>query len=170
MQANPTLDRIFRREIWATEYLFHQLSCLNGDFLSWTLEGLDRPLSEILGHVVRYYAECLAEITGAAISRPPDPVDEGDLENLASFAVATIAELQALALAGDDRPLSMMLDQGAVGYPNWKFEYPSSVVLAEAVFHADHHRDEIRAILSSRGEDGLSDLRHFGFAHDENPY
>lgn len=159
--ADPTLDRLFRQEAWATAKMFEHLRSLPEATLTATAPSTDWDVATTLAHIVGANEAYANRMEGHPDPEdPPNPATHADLDALERRALAAVATIRALA--ADPAP-----DVVEAGEETWR--YPRSLVLAQALYHSIEHRAQLYGILAANGVGGvtLDDMDHWAFGDHE---
>ena len=154
---NEILREVFRYNDWATKTLIAACKGLAADQLDHPAGGFGS-LIATLNHVVRCDAGYAATLTGV---RPPwvaDGADTDDLDQLESRANETARAWEELLAEPVDAERMLFLDGGG-------YACPATVVVAQAVHHANAHREQVRAGLKAL-DVSLPDLQPWEYALD----
>jgi uncharacterized damage-inducible protein DinB len=140
---NESLHEAFRFGAWATKTLIAASRSLS-------TEQLDRPalgfgsIMATLNHVIRWDADYLATLTGARPSWVADGNETDDLDQLEARVDET-ARLWSRFLS---KPVE---SERLLSLDNGEYECHASVVVVQALHHANAHREQIRAGLKELG-------------------
>ena len=160
--GDPTLDRLFRQEVWVLRKLFAFLRSVPEDVLAMTAPNTGWDVSVLLTHIVSASVTYAARIDGRpdADLQPPDT--HADLAAMEVEAIAAAERLRELAAEGSDAEV-VEVD----GERTWR--YPRSLILAQSIYHAIEHRAQLFGVLTANGVTGmtLDDLDHWTYGGDE---
>lgn len=160
--VDPTLDRLFRHEVFATKKTFEFLRSVPEATLTMTAPNTDWDVAVLLTHIVEASMSYGARIDGrpGPDLRPPDT--HADLAAMEPLAVDAAERLRELVAEGSDAEVVEV--DGKTTY-----RYPRSVVLAQSVYHAIEHRAQLFGVLAANGVGGLTldDMDHWSLGHGE---
>lgn len=140
---NEILHEAFRHSAWATQTLIAACGDLSIEQLKRPARGFGSILAT-LNHVVLSDAGYAAILSGV---RPPwatDGNDTDDLDQIRARVDETARLWEHLLAEPLDAERLLMLEEG-------KYECHAAVVVAQALQHANAHREQIRAGLADLG-------------------
>jgi cyclophilin family peptidyl-prolyl cis-trans isomerase/uncharacterized damage-inducible protein DinB len=154
MNKNGALLELYRHKTWATLRLIEHCQGLADEHLDATISGTYGTICETLRHLVDAEEGYFKLLTRAQLSEPlsDGPVPLKDLaERIRSLGLRweAIAEDPVIA-AGDVKTGD-----------GWRL--PASVIMGQAIHHADDHRTHISSILGARGLE-VPELDLWGYA------
>jgi uncharacterized damage-inducible protein DinB len=136
---NETLHEAFRYSAWATKALIAACRVLSVEELERPVRGYGSILAT-LNHVVLCDAGYVATLAGACPAWAAEESVTDDLDQI-ELRVAETARLWEQFLAEPvDAERLLSLDEG-------EYECHAAVVVAQALHHANAHREQIRAAL-----------------------
>jgi uncharacterized damage-inducible protein DinB len=139
---NGALREAFRHSAWATRALIAACRQLTPEQLQHPARGFGSILAT-LNHVILSdagYATILTGVRPAWVTRG----DTDDLDEIEARAAETSRLWEQLLAAPIDSERLLVLDAGA-------YECHASVVVAQALHHANAHREQVRAGLKELG-------------------
>jgi uncharacterized damage-inducible protein DinB len=139
---NESLHEAFRYSAWATKTLIAACRSLSAEQLERPARGFGSILAT-LNHVVRWDADYLETLTGVRPAWVSDGNETDDLDQLEARVDETARLWDRFLAEPVDAERLLSLDNG-------EYECHASVVVVQALHHANAHREQIRA--------GLKDL------------
>ncbi|MFM8999782.1 MAG: DinB family protein [Actinomycetota bacterium] len=163
--ADPTLDRLFRHEVWALRKMFAFLRSQPESVLAMTAPNTGWDVGVLLAHISSAAMSYVARIEGGPDPSADAPDTHADLDALETRVVAAAERLRALAAEGSDADVVEVEDAGTS-------RYPRSLILAQAIYHAIEHRAQLFGVLTANGVVGtnLDDLDHWSYGVDEGSF
>jgi uncharacterized damage-inducible protein DinB len=160
--VDPTLDRLFRHEVFATRKTFEHLRALPEATLAMTAPNTDWDIAVLLTHIVSASMSYAARVDGLPEPHLEPPDTHADLAAMEPLAVAAAERLRDLVAEGSD---AEVVERD--GDKTWR--YPRSVVLAQSVYHAIEHRAQLFGVLAANRVGGitLDDMDHWTLGHGE---
>lgn len=140
---NEALHDAFRHGAWATKTLIATCRALSTEQLEYPARGFGS-IHATLNHVVLSDAGYAAILTAVRLAWASDGNATHDLDQLEARVDETARLWDRLLGKPIDAERLLVLDAGA-------YECPASVVLAQALHHANAHREQIRAALADLG-------------------
>ena len=141
---NELLREAFRHNAWATKVLIAHCRDLTPDQLASTAQGTFGTVVDTLNHVVLSDAGYLPR---SKVNRPAWSDEDRETADLAELD-ARVDETAGLwdAYLADPLPATdlLLLDQGA-------YETQASIPVVQALHHANVHREQVCAIITSCG-------------------
>jgi uncharacterized damage-inducible protein DinB len=136
---NETLHEAFRYSAWASKTLIAACRGLSVEQLECPGRGFGSILAT-LNHVVRSDADYVATLTGVCPAWVTDGNEIKDLDQIEARVDETARLWEQFLAEPVDAERTLSLDNG-------EYECHASVVVAQAIHHADAHREQIRAGL-----------------------
>lgn len=156
--VDPTLDRLFRHEVWVLRKMFAFLRAQPESVLAMTAPNTGWDVAVLLAHISSAAMSYVARIEGGPDPTTDPPDTHADLDALEVRVVAAAERLRELAAEGSDATVVEVEAEGTSSYPR-------SLVLAQALYHAIEHRAQLFGVLTANGVTGtnLDDLDHWSF-------
>ncbi len=136
---NEILQEAFRYSAWATKTLIAACSDLSIEQLKRPARGFGSILAT-LNHVVLSDADYVATLTGVCPAWAADGNETDDLDQVEARVDETARLWEQLLAEPVDAERLLLLDEGT-------YECHAAVVVAQALHHANAHREQIRAGL-----------------------
>ena len=142
---SEVLLELFGHKTWATLELLELCARQPDDVLDATTPGTYGTIRETLHHLVRAEESYFARVTGQRFFKPLERDKHVRLDELTARIKRLGPEWEALA--GDPSAAARVVttDDG------WRLK--ASLIMAQAVHHADDHRTHVLSILGARGVD-----------------
>ena len=134
---NEILHEAFRYSAWATKTLIATCRDLSIEQLRRPARGFGSILAT-LNHVVLLDAGYVATLTGVCPAWAPDGNETDDLDQVEARVDETARLWEQLLAEPVDAERLLLLDEG-------EYECHAAVVVAQALHHANAHREQIRA-------------------------
>lgn len=140
---NAGLLESFRYSAWATKRLVAVCVDLSDAQVRRPAKGFGSVLAT-LDHIVRCDAGYVSSLTGTSPSWVSDEVEADDLASLPARVDETTRRWEDFLAEPLDAERVLSLDGGT-------YEVSAGVVVAQALHHADAHREQVRAALRELG-------------------
>jgi uncharacterized damage-inducible protein DinB len=140
---NEILLETFRHNAWATKALIRACRSLSLEQLGAPGPGFGSIVAT-LNHIVRAEAAYTRSLTDVQLDWANGSSDTTDLEELTARVDQTLDLWERLLAGPLEADRMLMLDGG-------RYECAASVVFAQALHHANAHREQIRSRLGSFG-------------------
>jgi uncharacterized damage-inducible protein DinB len=140
---NDALIEVFRHNAWATRYLLEFCQDLTEDQLKASTTGSFGDILTTFNHIVRSEASYLRRLSGIEPGWLQDG-DSSDLDQIAARAEETQRGWEQFLVGPVDTERVLVVDDGEYGVR-------AGVLIAQAIHHGNHHREQICAILTSLG-------------------
>lgn len=149
MQPYPTLETLFRHNLWANLQLLEVCSTLNDEQLASSITGVYGSIGDTLRHMVRAERSYFSRISTGQAFRSP--------ENEPPFTFEQMAE--SLRRTGEGlikwAPEVQAMDRVEIDWDDGKTQktvhVPKALILTQAINHATEHRAQIMAMLTQLG-------------------
>ena len=141
---NGALREAFRHNAWATKQLLAFCRGLSEQQLTSPATGSFGGIRATFNHVVRSDAGYLRSLTGDGPPWATDDAEEADLDQLEARAAETEQGWDRFVARPVDAERVIVLDAGT-------YEAHAGVIVAQALHHANAHREQICAILTGLG-------------------
>jgi len=142
--VNGALLDAFRHNAWATKELLGFCRSLPEEQLTSSTTGTYGGILATFNHLVLADGGYLRAPTGTAPAWALDGVETGDLDQLEARAEETAQLWERFLSEPVDSERELLLDEGT-------YEARAGVIVAQALHHANAHREQICAILTSLG-------------------
>jgi uncharacterized damage-inducible protein DinB len=144
---NELLLEAFRHNAWATKELLTACRGLTHEQLmvSGTATGTDRGILDLFNHIIQA-DRGYAERRGDRPTWVDEHHDADDLDELERRADENAAVWERVLSEAIDPTKLIILDQGA-------YEAEASVLIVQALHHANAHREQISSILTGFGQE-----------------
>lgn len=144
---NDGLIDAFRHNAWATRELLRVCRGLTGEQLDATTVGMYGSIIDTLRHIVSSEASYCTRLTGEEPSWDRRAGEQPDLDTLARRSEELAARWERFLAEPFDAERNLV-----IRWPGGtRYDVPAGVVLAQALHHANEHRGQICAILTSIG-------------------
>ena len=140
------LVELFGHKTWATVALLDFCARLGDDVLDATTPGTYGTIRDTFHHLVRAEESYFARITGQRFFKPLEQDHRVRLDELAARIKRLGPEWEALAVDPAIGERVVTTGDGS--------RLKASLVMAQAVHHADDHRTHVLSVLSARGVQG----------------
>lgn len=140
---NDALRELFRHNAWATRELLAFCEDLSDEQLDTACSGSFGTILETFDHIVRSDASYLRRLSGIK----PDWLSDGpisDLQELSSRADESERGWNSFLSEPVDADRVLLVDDG-------ENAVRAGVIIAQAIHHGNHHREQICAILTGLG-------------------
>lgn len=149
MQPYPTLETLFRHNLWANLQLLEVCSRLNDEQLASSITGVYGSIGDTLRHLVRAERSYFARISTGKAFRSPENDPPFTFEQMAESLRRTgegLIEWAPKVQATDH--VEIQWDNGPIQGP---VQVPKALILTQAINHATEHRAQIMAMLTQLG-------------------
>ena len=153
-----SLHEAFRHNAWATKELlaFCRGRSLSEEQLTSSATGSFGGIRATFNHVVRSDAGYLRSLTGDGPPWATDDAADADLDQLEAWADETERGWDRFVAGPVDAERIIVLDAGA-------YEAHAGVIVAQALHHANAHREQICTILTGLGMEA-PDIQAWAYA------
>ncbi len=149
MQPYPTLDTLFRHNLWANLQLLEACTPLTEEQLQTTIIGVYGTLGDTLQHLVKSERSYLSRISTGQMFRPPE--NEGPLtfaQMAASLRHTGEGFIEWAPKVQPDERVEVQWDNNGIQGP---VQVPKAVIVTQVINHATEHRAQIMAMLTQLG-------------------
>lgn len=144
-ELDTPLVSLFRHNLWANLRLFAVCMALDEQQLAATAAGTYGPIYNTLRHIVSAEQRYVVHLTGQEPAHPLRREDNPDIATLCTYVRRSGEDLIAIAARmAADRLMSMEWDEK-------RWPVPASLLLAQALHHANEHRTQVMTILTQLG-------------------
>lgn len=141
---NEVLREAFRHNAWATKFLLDFCRDLSEEQLSSATTGTYGNILETFNHMIAADAAYLRRLSGGEGPAWIDGDETDDFDVLTQWAGETASRWEEYLSQPIDAEKVYQVDDGA-------YEVRAGVIVAQALHHGNHHREQICAILTSLG-------------------
>lgn len=140
---NEALREAFRHNAWATRFLLESCRELSEEQLTTPTTGTYGGIRDTFSHMIRADAAYLRRLSGQEFAWI-DGDDTADLDQFRSWVEESEQRWDEFLSQPVDAERVLQVDDGA-------YEVRAGVIVAQALHHGNHHREQICAILTSLG-------------------
>jgi uncharacterized damage-inducible protein DinB len=142
---NDALREIFRHNAWGNQFLLEYCRSLTDEQLNASSTGTVGSILETFNHIIGADASYLRRLSG---------ITPKWLENETPADLNTLAERADQTAEGWDRFLRQPVEAERVLEVNdGAYQVHAGVIIAQAIHHGNHHREQICAILTGLSVD-----------------
>jgi uncharacterized damage-inducible protein DinB len=158
MGMNGVLIEAFRHSTWATRQLLQICQTLESDQLGTSVAGSYGDILATFNHYIAADAAYLRRLSGGEGPAWIDGDETDDFDVLSQWSDETDARWEQYLSQPIDAENIYQVDNG-------HYEVRAGVIVTQALYHANIHREQICTILTSLGKD-VPDIQPWEYAWD----